>query len=225
MANNFTLVLDTTAPAGVALNINSGAAYATAQVVTAQPSTSDGATAGYQMKVWGDVDPANDANVQVTEGASAWIAYSTSMAVKLSAGDALKTLNVRIRDDVGNQSAPAVKTITLDTTLPVATISVAASPTKISKVAGLDTTTFQFQADAAIQAWKVKVVPSTGSIESAGTQIPTTAGSANVTGGALGATTNQTVTIKGADLETASAGDGNKIVKVFVQDQAGNWSV
>jgi hypothetical protein len=33
------------------------------------------------------------------------------------------------------------------------------------------------------------------------------------------------VTIKGTDLETASAGDGAKTVKVFVQDLAGNWSV
>jgi hypothetical protein len=46
-----------------------------------------------------------------------------------------------------------------------------------------------------------------------------------VTGGALAATTNQSVTIKGADLEAASAGDGAKIVKVFGQDAAGLWSV
>jgi hypothetical protein len=31
--------------------------------------------------------------------------------------------------------------------------------------------------------------------------------------------------IYGADLATASAGDGDKIIKVFVQDVAGNWSV
>ena len=33
------------------------------------------------------------------------------------------------------------------------------------------------------------------------------------------------VTINGADLETASAGDGVKIVKVFVKNAAGTWSV
>lgn len=224
MASTFTLTLDTTAPAGVALDINSGAAYATAQAVTAQPSTTDGTTTGYQMKIWGSVDTAADANIQATEGASTWIAYSASHAVTLSSGDGSKTLNVRIRDDVGNQSSSASKSITLDTTVPVATVSVAPSPTKISKVATFDTTTFQFQADVAIQAWKVKVVPATNSIESAGTTIPTTAGSTNTTGGALAATTNQSVTIKGTDLETASAGDGAKIVKVFVQDVAGNWS-
>jgi hypothetical protein len=31
-------------------------------------------------------------------------------------------------------------------------------------------------------------------------------------------------TINGADLETASSGDGAKIVKVFVKDASGNWS-
>lgn len=224
MASTFTLTLDTTAPAGVALDINSGAAYATQQAVTAQPSTSDGSTVGYQMKLWGSVDAAANANIQATEGASSWITYSSSQAVTLSSGDGLKTLNVRIRDDVGNESSSASDTITLDTTVPVATISVAASPTKVSKIATFDTSTFQFQADVAIQAWKVKVVPATGSVESAGTTIPTTAGSTNTTGGALAATTNQTVTIKGTDLETASSGDGAKIVKVFVQDAAGNWS-
>ena len=225
MASYFTLTLDTTAPASVALDINSGASYATSQSVTAQPSTSDSPTTGYQMKIWGDVDTANDANVQATEGASSWISFSTSYAVKLSSGDGSKTLNLRVRDDVANQSGSVSHSITLDTTAPVPTISVAASPTKISKIAGYDTSTFQFQADTAIQAWKVKVVPSVGSAESAGTTIPTTAGSTNTTGGSLAATTNQAVTIKGTDLETASSGDGDKIVKVFVQDLAGNWSV
>lgn len=224
MANNFNLTLDTTAPGGVALNINSSASYASTQAVTAQPLTTDGVTTSYQMKIYGDVDTADNANIQATEGASSWITYSTSQAVKLSSGDGSKTLRLKIRDDVGNASSEVTHSITLDTAAPVATISVAASPTKISKIATFDTTTFQFQADSAIQAWKVKVVPSTGSIESAGTTIPTTAGSTNTTGTTLAATTNQTVTIKGTDLETASSGDGTKIVKVFVQDLAGLWS-
>lgn len=225
MANTFNLTLDTLAPTTAAFVINANAAYATSRDVTAQPSTADGSTAGYQMKIWGDVDVANDANVQATEGASSWIAFSAAFAIRLSAGDALKTVNCRLRDDVGNQTGVLTDTITLDTTLPVPTISVAASPTRISKIATFDTTTLSFQADVHIQAWKVKVVPSTGSLESAGTTIPTTNGSANTTGGALNATTNQSVTIKGADLELASAGDGTKIVKIFVQDDAGNWSV
>lgn len=224
MASTFNLTLDTTAPAGVAASIDSGAAYATQQAVSLGITTTDPDTTGYQMKIWGSVDNAADANIQTTEGASSWITFAASKAVTLSSGDGSKTLNVKVRDDVGNVSSGAADSITLDTTVPVATISVAASPTKISKVATYDSTTFQFQSDVAIQAWKVKVVPATNSIHSAGTQIPTTDGSSNVSGGSLAATTNQSVTIKGTDLETASAGDGTKIVKVFVQDLAGNWS-
>ena len=39
------------------------------------------------------------------------------------------------------------------------------------------------------------------------------------------AATNIQVTITGTDLETASPGDGAKIVKVFVKNEAGTWSV
>jgi hypothetical protein len=183
-ATNFTLTLDTTAPTTPTFSVNAGATYATTQAVTGNFSTADSSTAGYQIKIWGDVDPADNANIQTTEGASSWITYSAAQAFKLSTGDGLKNLSARIRDDVGNQTAILTDSITLDTTLPVPNITVAASPTKISKVATFDTSTFTFQSDTAIQAWKVKVVPSAGSLESAGTTIPTTAGSANTTGGA-----------------------------------------
>ncbi len=42
--------------------------------------------------------------------------------------------------------------------------------------------------------------------------------------GGYPASTNRTASVKGADLEAASAGDGNKIIKVFVQESSGNWS-
>jgi hypothetical protein len=223
VASFFTLTLDTTAPVIATTNIAGGATYITARATTIDTTLTGGSDVS-QMKVWGSVDTSADANIQATEGASSWVTYSASKAITVSTGDGTKTINVRVRDDAGNESSPTSDTITLDTTAPVATVSVAPSPTKISKIATFDTSTFQFQADVAIQAWKVKVVGSTGAAENTGTTIPTTAGSTNVTGGALAATTNQTVTIKGTDLETASAGDGAKIVKVFVQDLAGNWS-
>lgn len=224
MASYFNLTLDTTAPAGATFSINSGDAYTSTQAVTANISTSDGTTTGYQIKVWGDVDTSANANIQDTEGASSWISYTTSQSVTLLTGDGSKTLNVKIRDDVGNSTSTLTDTITLDTSAPVPTISIAASPTKISKVASFDTSTFSFQADVDIVEWKVKVVPATSSINTAGTTIPTTAGSTNTTGTTLTATTDQSVGIKGTDLETASSGDGTKIVKVFVKDAAGNWS-
>jgi hypothetical protein len=225
VATNFTLTLDTTAPGGVALNINSSAPLTTTQTVTAQPSTSDGVTTSYQMKIWGNVDTTNDANVQATEGASAWVAYATTKSVKLSTGDGSKTLSLKIRDAAGNESSIVTKSITLDSSLPTPNITVAAAPTTISKIATFDTSTVTWSPDEAIQAYKVKVVPSTGSLESAGTLIPTTAGSSNTSGGSVAAAGTVTTTIKGTDLETASAGDGAKIVKIFIQDTAGNWSV
>jgi len=72
----------------------------------------------------------------------------------------------------------------------------------------------------------VKVVPATNSTHTQGTQLGTAAGSANVAGvEAISAGAGKTTTVKGADLETASAGDGDKIIKVFVKNSAGTWSV
>ena len=82
-------------------------------------------------------------------------------------------------------------------------------------------------ADVAFAGYKVCVVPANSSTQDAGTVIPTTAGSSNTSGSAgnYPAATNIQVTITGTDLETASPGDGAKIVKVFVKNEAGTWSV
>lgn len=227
MASFITIRLDTTPPAGVSISINGGAVFATAQAVTAAIATTDPDTTGYQMLIWGDVDNADNANIQTTEGASTWITYNASQAVKLSSGDGSKTLHVKVRDDVWNVSSEATDSITLDTTLPVVTVDSGPTPDKISKVATKDESDFTWESDSQYDEYKVKVVPSSGSIHTAGTQIPTTAGSTNVASTTPNqpAATPVTTTINGTDLETASAGDGDKIVKVFVKDDAGNWSV
>lgn len=224
MANNFTLTLDTTGPASPSIVLEGGAQYATQQLITATIGTADGNTSGYQMKIWGSVDTAYDAAVQSTEGASQWITYATSKQVKLSAGDGAKTLYVRIRDDVLNESGQANDSITLDTTRPVPNIT-GPDVSKVSKMAAKDTCSFSFASDQDFVEYKVKVVASGGAAHDTGVQIPTTNGSTNMSG--VGAWTTASViecTIKGADLEAASAGDGAKIIKVFVKDPAGNWS-
>lgn len=228
MTASFNLTLDTTGPAGVVASINAGATYATDDDVVVDITTTDPDTTGYQVKIWGDVDAAADPNIQATEGASSWITLANPHAVKLSSGDGVKTLTVRLRDDVWNQSSTASDSITLDTTVPVVNVTAGPTPTKISKIASKDVSTFDFSPTGDVAAYKVKVVPSTGSLHSAGTQIPTTAGSTNMSGGAVLSGATVTSTINGADLETASGGpgsDGSKIVKVFVQDAAGNWSL
>jgi hypothetical protein len=226
MASFFNLTLDTIAPAVPTIILEAGAAYTTSQILTAGISTTDGDTTGYQMKIWGDIDPAYDANVQVLEGSSNWIAYTTSKSIKVSSGDGLKTVYVKIRDAVWNVSAQASDTITLDTTVPVATISLGPDATVVSKQTGKRTCSFSFQSDSIFDQYKVKVVPATNSLENAGTLIGTANGSTNMSGssGNYPATTNIACTIDGADLEAASSGDGLKIIKVFVKDQAGNWS-
>lgn len=224
MTATFDLVLDSTAPAGVAASIDSGATYSTDRDVSLAITTTDPDTTGYQVKIWGDVDLADNANIQGTEGASTWISLATPHAVKISTGDGTKTLTVRIRDDVWNESSTASDTIILDTTAPTVDWTAGPTPSKISKVSGKRTSDATFTPNNDISAWKVKVVPSTGSLHSAGTTIPTTNGSTGMTGGALTASTPQAVQIDGRDLEAADAGDGTKHVKVFVQDAAGNWS-
>jgi hypothetical protein len=226
MANFFNLTLDTTGPSTPTISIDAGATYAMAELVTATIGTEDGDTTGYQMKIWGSVDAEYDDNIQETEEDSVWISYSTSKQVKLSSGDGNKTLYVRIRDDVYNESAQASDSITLDSAIPVVSIT-GPDTSKISKISGRNVSSFTFTVDSEFVEFKVKVVSSSGAAHSTGVQIPTTAGSTNTSGTEGDYDTSVTpisVSINGADLESASAGDGLKIVKVFVKDSAGNWS-
>jgi hypothetical protein len=220
MASFFNLVLDTTAPAGVGVKINDDALYATNAVVNLTIATSDSATTGYQMKIWG-------ISGVTTEADASWETFATTKSVTLTSGDGLKTVYVKVRDDVGNESVVASDTITLDTTVPVVTIT-GPDKTRISKVSGFNQAVINFVSDIDFVEYKVCVVPSTNSAQNAGTLIPTTKGSENTSGTsdeAYKANTQIAVTINGADLETASSGDGTKIVKVFVKNVAGTWSV
>lgn len=226
MASYTTITLDTTVPAGVTVSINSGDGTTTSRDVTLTIATSDSPTTGYQMKIYGDVDDSFDAaNYRTLEANAPWISYATSKSVRLTSGDGSKTVRIKIRDDVGNASAESTDAISLDTTVPVVTVG-APSVTKISKVSTFDTVTFAWTSDIAVTEYKVKVVPATNSTHTQGTQLGTAAGSANVAGvEAISAGAGKTTTVKGADLETASAGDGDKIIKVFVKNSAGTWSV
>jgi hypothetical protein len=101
MASFVNVTLDTTAPAGVALDLDAETAD---QEIVAGVATTDPDTAGYTMKLWGDVDESFDADVQEAEGDSAWVSFSATQTVRLSSGDGTKTLNLRVRDDVDNAS-------------------------------------------------------------------------------------------------------------------------
>lgn len=221
MASFFNLTLDTTAPSGLTLSINDGAMYATKTAVTLTIGLSDEQTTGYQMKIWG-IDGATD------EGDASWETFAKSKSVNLITGDGLKTVYIKVRDDVGNETTVISDTIQLDTTVPVVTIT-GPDKSKISKVDQFNKSIFSFTSDVEFVEYKVCVVPSNISTQEAGTPIPTTGGSSNTSGSkeseeTFSATTPITVTIMGADLESASSGDGVKIVKVFVRTAAGLWS-
>lgn len=227
MAAYFTLTLDTTGPANPSISLEGGATYATAQLITATIGTSDGDTTNYQMLIWGDVDTTENADIQDTEGNSSWMNYSTSQQIKLSSGDGSKTIYLKIRDSVWNVSSQTSDSITLDTTLPVVTVGTP-DYTTISEQSGKDTSSITWQVDCIFDEYKVMYVASPGAAHDAGTnvQIPTTAGSSNVSGSAgdYPVATNITTGIKGTDLKTANNGDGAKYIKVFAKDQSGQWS-
>ena len=219
MASFFNLTLDTLAPAGLSISLNDGALYTNSASVTLKVNVSDESTSGYQMKVWG-VDGVAD------EGSASWETYTNSKTITLPAGDGQKTVSVKVRDDVGNETSAVTASINLKTTLPVVTVT-GPDKARISKVAGFDTAVINFTSTEIFDEYKVCVVSSSSAEQDEGVVIPTDGGSSNTSGtaGDYPASTPIKVTIKGADLESASGGDGAKVVKVFVKDKAGQWSV
>lgn len=231
MSAGFQLILDTTAPQGVVAKLNGDDGATASQDVSLTVTSTDTDVA--QALIWGDVDPAFNASIQADEAGSSPISFSSPFAVRLSAGDGVKTIFVKLLDDVGNETGAAVSdTISLASTAPTVTITAGPTATtmdgaipKISEVDGFDIASFTFSVDQDITAWKVKIVASQSDPDTAGAVIEETNGSTNMTGGALAASTGVNATINGSDLKAASAGDATKEIKVFAQNAAGTWSV
>lgn len=218
MASYFNLTLDTLAPQGLTIKLNNGSQYTTSKSVTLSIALTDASTVGYQMKVWG-------VNGAETEADASWETYASSKNITLLNNDGLKTVYVKVRDDVCNETAAASATITLDTSVPAVTI-IGPDVSRISKTAPKNVATFSFTSDVAFTEYKIKVVPSKSSLHDAGTLIGTANGSTNMNAtGTFKASTAITCKIYGKDLEAASAGDGEKIIKVFVKNAHGTWSV
>ena len=218
MASYFNLVLDTLAPQGLAVKLNNGSQYTTSKNITLSISVSDTSTSGYQMKIWG-IDGAS------SEDSASWETFAATKSIALPTGDGLKTVYVKVRDDVFNETAAASATITLDTSVPAVTI-IGPDVSRISKTAPKNVATFSFTSDVAFTEYKIKVVPSKSSLHDAGTLIGTVNGSTNMNAtGSFKASTAITCKIYGKDLESASSGDGEKIIKVFAKNAHGTWSV
>ncbi len=220
MAAFFNLTLDTLAPQGVTLQINAGAIYTANKAVSLAIGCSDASTAGYSMKIWGSITGA------ATEADAKWETYAPSKTVTLTDGDGLKTIYVKVRDNVWNEADAVSATITLNTSIPVVTIT-GPDVSIVSEVTGKNTAKFNFTADVIFDEYKVGVVPANNSTVADVTVIGTTGGSANTSGdaGNYPADTNIEVSINGTDFKTAAGGaDGTYIIKVFVKNQAGTWS-
>ena len=116
MASYFNLTLDTLAPEGLTLAINDGALYTTSVTVKLTVGLTDEAISGYQMKIWG-IDGVAE------EAAASWETYAATKSVTLTEGDGLKTVFIKVRDDVGNETGAVSDTITLNTAVPVVTVT------------------------------------------------------------------------------------------------------
>lgn len=218
MASYFNLTLDTLAPQGLTIKLNNGSQYTTNKTVQLAVNVTDESANGYQMKVWGIDGIAKESD-------AVWETLANIKNVTLSTGDGLKTVYVKVRDDVYNETVAASATITLDTSVPAVTI-IGPDVSKISKTSPKDVATFSFTSNTAFTEYKIKVVPSNSSLHDAGVQIGTANGSTNMSAtGTFKASTAISCKVYGKDLEAASSGDGEKIIKVFVKNAHGTWSV
>lgn len=214
MASYFNLTLDTLAPSITAFSINNGATVTTSRNVTLNITAPEAAS----MKIWG-IDGV------ASEAAASWETFSSTKSVTLTSGDGSKTVYVKVRDSVYNESSATSDTINLSTAIPTITIT-GPDVSVISEQSGKNIATFSFSSSMALKAWKVKLVPANSSAHDAGTQIPSTGGSTNMTGTTKAANTSVECKIYGADLSSAAGGaDGTYIIKVFGQASANDlWS-
>lgn len=94
------------------------------------------------------------------------------------------------------------------------TVYVSQTRTRVSAVTGFTTDTVTWTADEACQAWQIREVAAADTTIAA-------AGVIVASGGAVSAGVQQNTDIVSSNL---SAGDGGKLLKIFAQDLAGNWS-
>jgi hypothetical protein len=224
MANYFYITLDLTGPANPTLSIEGGSDYATEQIVNLSIGTTDSDTTSYEMKIWGNVDLTYNSNIQAIEGNSTWIPYNNSQQIKLSVEDGNKTINLKLRDSVYNESSVVSESISLDLSIPTANVG---SPDVniVSLKPGKNVFNFSFSSVENFEEYKVKVVTSENAPHDSGVLISSANGSTNVSGAAGNYSNPISVSINTQDLYNASSGGGQKIIKVFIKDSAGHWSV
>lgn len=234
MPNYTYITLDTKAPENVGIIANGGA-DTTVKNIPVSISCSDDDKTGYEMKIWGTQEALNEED-------ALWEPFLETKTVTLTNGDGVKTIYLKVRDDVYNESSEASCTVTLFTKVP--SISISASLSKVSKMPGKDTTVISCVPDDDISAFKIVAVNNVNASydEKENISIGTRGGSGFTTddypslanGESLEYQGAQTIctkgnsiifTLKSEDLEEASSGDGVKLLKVFVKSaHSGKWS-
>jgi hypothetical protein len=114
-------------------------------------------------------------------------------------------------DNINNAALPAV-----DSTPPTPNLTTGSA--RMSAQTGKDTFPYSFTVDEACQAYQIRVVNSSAD--------PFPSGNIVEAGGAIAAGGTASGSISYTELVAAAlANEGGMVVKVFVQDSAGNWSV
>ncbi len=237
MSSYFNLTLDTTGPSGVTVKINGDDNKTTSTSAVLTVSCNEVDTSNCSMKIWGDI---NDymGNPVSTEEDAVWQNYAETVNVVLTdctEGESeTKTVYVKVRDDVWNESVTASDTISLYVIVPA--VTAVSNVSRISKIGTKSWGVFTFMVDRPCEDVKVMVVnsvnasvndPSNSEImmNSDGTDIPIGRDIMAKSNGLLDAGTEYGGIISGKYLEMASEGDGVKLIKLFAKGQTGAWSV
>ena len=121
-ASRLTIIYDTEPPADGSVSINGGAAYTNGRTVTLTLTATD----------------ASEMIISEDSGFTGAIykAYASSANFELSSGDGEKTVYVKYKDTLGNETTELISdTITLDTAAPTVSLgSTAANPTNVSPI-------------------------------------------------------------------------------------------
>lgn len=226
------LVLDTTPPALPSLQVvgldGGTLTLSSDQVVMVRLTCSvSPATLAGEYEIWGDVDPTAFGSIQTTEGASSWSTYSDPLiSIKVSAGTGAKSVYARLRDDLRNPTAVLATQVYYDPSYPEVRIVALPDRTHLSAQAGYRTCSFTWAPSVDVVQYQARAVPSLSSSHLGGSPVGTAHGSSGVMGfGTFLAGVPVSTSVDSGDLATATPGDGVKVLKVFVKDLAGRWSL
>ena len=248
MAGYFSVTLDTLGPQGASVVINGDEEQTSSTQLNLKILCADSDTTGYQMKIWSDATEIH------TEQLASWEDYVSEKTLtverELVRNDTV-TVFVKLRDDVWNESETVSDSIKVYVQSPVVNI-VGISRVRISKVPASsdesfadrlfpkDTCIVSFTVDSDCDELKVMVADTVNAqIDDPFNVLIPTEGGSKITDSDAEITTSDdgmqifsvqangtyNAFIKGIDLETASPGDGIKIIKIFARSTNGFWSV